>query len=334
MTAAHDSSASGTKRTPGPRVLVGVVAGLTLAVSLMLLAFAAPAVNSGAHDLPVAVSGPDSALANLEAALDAASPGGFDVTRHADAAAVADAITARDAVGGISITPDGAVIQTASAAGAPYAPLLRSIGAGLAAKGQPVTYTDLVPLTEDDPVGSGLSALALPLAFGGMISAVGLVTLFKHSRTLRVVGSIGFSAVAGVTITAILQFWLGSIDGSFWLTATGVALGIAAISLVVLGLESLFGYPGLAIGAVIMVFVANPLSGLATGPWWLPQPWGAIGQFLPIGAAGTAIRSAAFFDGAGAGPALAVLAGWIAVGLALVALSARRATRDEVLVAA
>jgi hypothetical protein len=334
MTALHDSPPAETRRPHGPRVLLGVVAGLTLAVSLMLLAFAAPAVNSGAHDLPVAVSGPDAAVAKLEAALEANGPGAFEVTTRADADEVANAITERDAVGGISITPDGVLIQTASAAGAPYAPLLKSVGAGLAAQGQSVTYTDLVPLTEDDPAGSGLTALALPLAFGGMISAVGLVTLFKHSRTLRVLGSIGFSVVAGIVITAILQFWLGSIDGSFWLTATGVALGIAAISLVVLGLESLLGYPGLGIGAVVMVFIANPLSGLATGPWWLPQPWGAIGQFLPIGAAGTVIRSAAFFDGAGAGRALLVLGVWIAVGLTLVALSARRATRDDVVATA
>ena len=52
-----------------------------------------------------------------------------------------------------------------------------------------------------------------------------------------------------------------------------------------------------AIGS--MLFISNPISGLATGPQWLPHPWGTIGQFLPVGAAGTALRSVAYFDGRG-----------------------------------
>lgn len=316
-----------TKQPPGPKTLIGVVAGLAVAICLMLLAFAAPAVNSGPHDLPIAVSGPEAAVTRLEAALDAQNPGAFETTVHPDADAVTAAIADRDAIGGISFTPDGVVVQTASAAGAPYAALLKTVGAGIQAQGQPVTYTDVAPLTADDPAGSGLSALALPLAFGGIISAVALVNIFKHSRKFRVVGSIGFSVVAGLAVTAVLQFWLGSVDGSYWLTAAGVSLGIAAISLTILGLESLFGYAGLGIGALTMMLIANPLSGIATGSYWLPQPWGELGQFLPIGAAGTVIRSAAFFDGAGAGRAVVVLLVWIAAGLALVALSAQRAKR-------
>lgn len=74
-----------------------------------------------------------------------------------------------------------------------------------------------------------------------------------------------------------------------------------------------------------MLFVANPLGGIATGALWLPQPWGAIGQALPVGAAGTTIRSAAFFEGAGATTAALVLVGWICVGLVLAMVGARRA---------
>lgn len=317
-----------TKPPAGRRVLAGVVLGLTAAVCLMLLAFCAPTIHSGSRDLPLAVSGPDPAVTQLHAALEEKNPGAFMVTTYATAEEVAAAIKDRDAVGGISIAPDGPVtIQTASAAGAPYASLLRGIGSGLAARGQAVTYTDVVPLTGDDPAGSGLATLALPLAFGGTASAVILATLFRRSRILSVVGSVSFSVLAGVAATAILQHWLGAIDGPFWATAAGVGLGIAAISLTVLGLESLLGYAGAGIGALIMVFIANPLSGIATGPAWLPQPWGDIGQFLPIGAAGTVIRSAAFFDGAGSGHALLVLGAWMVLGLILVGLSIRRESR-------
>ena len=86
--------------------------------------------------------------------VDAQNPGAFETTVHPDADAVTAAIADRDAIGGISFTPDGVVVQTASAAGAPYAALLKTVGAGIQAQGQPVTYTDVAPLTADDPAGT------------------------------------------------------------------------------------------------------------------------------------------------------------------------------------
>ncbi|HLS76704.1 MAG TPA: ABC transporter permease [Nocardia sp.] len=314
------------KPPAGPRALLAVVLGLTAAVCLMLLAFAAPALNSGPHDLPLAVSGPEAAVQQLRDTLTERDPGAFALTTYTDPEAVAEAIEARAAIGGISFTDAGTIVQTASAAGSPYAGLLKTVGAGLEADGLPVTYIDVVPLPAGDPAGSGISALALPLAFGGMASAAVLVTLFNRSRALRVTGAMVFSALAGIAATAVLH-GMGALGGMFWPTAAGVGLGIAAISLTVLGLESLLGFAGLGIGGLAMVFIANPLSGVATGPDWLPRPRGAIGQSLPIGAAGTVIRSAAFFDCAGSGRSVLVLLGWIALGLILVALSARRAAR-------
>lgn len=76
--------------------------------------------------------------------------------------------------------------------------------------------------------------------------------------------------------------------------------------------------------AVTLMFLSNPLSGLATGPQWLPGFWGDLGQFLPIGAAGTAIRSAAYFGGAGATQAWIVLACWALAGLAIGLVSNRK----------
>ena len=51
--------------TDRPTKLVALVIGLTAVVSLMLLAFAAPSLNSGAHDLPLAVSGPSQATQSV-----------------------------------------------------------------------------------------------------------------------------------------------------------------------------------------------------------------------------------------------------------------------------
>ncbi|KYH43341.1 hypothetical protein AZH51_12640 [Branchiibius sp. NY16-3462-2] len=293
----------------------------------MVLALVLPASHSGPDNLPIAVSGPQAAQRELVGKLDAAHPGAFDIVTKSDAAGVAAAIKDRSVVGGISLTPSGVTVQTASAAGAPYVTLLHSIGTGMTDQGLKVTYVDVVPYPSADPAGSGLTALGLPLVFGGMASAVSLSTLLKRRWWLRVIASLAFSVLAGLAATAILQFWIGTLEGNFWEAALTMMLGIAAISLTVLGLESLFGYPGLLVGALVMLFVSNPLSGIPTGSQWLPHPWGTIGQWLPIGAAGNAVRGVGFFDGALAGGSLLVLLGWAVFGVALTTIAHVRHAR-------
>jgi choline dehydrogenase-like flavoprotein len=62
--------------------------------------------------------------------------------------------------------------------------------------------------------------------------------------------------------------------------------------------------------------VANAFSGIASAPELLPEPVGALGQLMPAGAGGNLLRSAAFFDGAGAAEHARVLAAWTAAGIA------------------
>ena len=50
----------------------------------------------------------------------------------------------------------------------------------------------------------------------------------------------------------------------------------------------------------------------------LPKPVGGIGQLMPPGAGGNLLRSTGFFDGAGAGGHVLVLAAWAVAGVALV----------------
>lgn len=77
-----------------------------------------------------------------------------------------------------------------------------------------------------------------------------------------------------------------------------------------------------------MMLLGNPLSGLATGPHWLPSGWATLGQLLPPGAAGSLLRTNAFFDGATAGFPALVLTGWIILGVALALIADRRGRRS------
>lgn len=299
------------------RLGVGAISALVpVVIVLMLLAFLTPAIHSGAHDLPLALAGPQQAVAPVQAQLAKAAPGAFEVQVKQSPEAAVDAVRNRDAIGAITVGPEGPAITIASGAGAPYAALLRNLAAGMTAAGQKVTVTDVAPMTADDPAGVGLTSALLPLVFGGMASSA-LLALQVRSARKRVLGAVVVALVGSLAAALVLQTWFGAVDGSFWLLWAGLGLGILAISSVVLGLFALLGFGGLGLGAVLMLFVSNPLSGFATGPQWLPGGWAEFGQLMPMGAASTMLRSAAYFDGRGMGVAPWVLLVWVTVGLAL-----------------
>jgi hypothetical protein len=106
--------------------------------------------------------------------------------------------------------------------------------------------------------------------------------------------------------------------------AGGLALGVLAAGLSLLGLGSLFGRVGLVVGALLALLLGNPLSGLNSAPQMLPSGWGTLGHYLPQGANATLLRSTAFFGGAGAGTAIVVLTCWALAGGVLVAIAASR----------
>lgn len=311
------------------RRLLTVLVGVPALLIVMLLCFLTPSLNSGAKDLPLAIAGPPQATNRITSALEAKAPGSFETTTYEQPDQARQAVKDRRAVGAIAVGANGITVMTASGAGTPYVQLLKGIGAGLEATGQHVTYEDLAPMTNEDPTGVTITSLALPLAFGGNVSAVLLITLLRKSPWLRMLGAALMSLASGLAITALLQFGFHTIDGGFWMTTGALTLGIAAISLTVIGAKDLLGYPGLGLGGFLILFISNPLSGIATGPQWLPAPWGEIGQLMPIGAAGTAMRSAVFFNGAGAGQAVIVLTCWALAGLVMSALGTRLTARRE-----
>ena len=94
-----------------------------------------------------------------------------------------------------------------------------------------------------------------------------------------------------------------------------------------LGLGSLFGRVGLALGALLALLLGNPLSGLNSAPEMLPSGWGELGQWLPQGANATLLRSTAFFDGRRRDLPIVVLTCWALAGAALIVFAALRQRR-------
>ncbi|GAA3738342.1 hypothetical protein [Micromonospora maritima] len=316
-------------RTRSPWTLAALLVGLAVvAQALLVPLFAAPAAHLAPRDLPVAVAGPPPATAELAARLAAARPGGFVVTTLPDAAAADRALRDREVYAAFVAGPDGVALHTAPAASPTVAALLTE-AAGQLSAGRPVPVTPVVPADPDDPRGAGFAAGFLPLALTGMLAGA-LLALLVAGRVARSAGLIGYAVVAGGVGVAVLHGWLGLVDGDPWREAGAIGLFSLAAAGTVAGLDALLGRAGIGLGALLVFLVGNPLSAVAAAPELLPQPWGTVGQFLPVGAGGTLLRSAAFFDGAGAGRSLAVLSGYALVGLVLVLVGRRAGARAGV----
>jgi hypothetical protein len=308
-------------RRPSAQIAILIVPALA---AIALLTFAWSAANLEPRDLPFGLAGPAQATAPFQERLEARE-GAFDLRRYVDRASATEAIEDREIYGAVVAAPGGPTLLTASAASPTVAGLLRESVAGAR-----VQVEDVVPADPDDPRGAAFSAMVLPLYVAGIIAGV-IVTLLGRPG-LGAIGILVAAAVlAGLVTIAIVQGWLGVIQGPWLLNAAVLSLGVLAIASLVAGLSALIGRAGIAVAAALIVLVANPWSGIPSAPELLPRAAGVIGQLLPPGASGQLLRSTAFFDGAGAGRPLAVLLLWVALGLAAILAGARlRQRRTEV----
>lgn len=317
--------------TPWPRV-VAIGIGLSVLVGVLVAAFSWPAVTSEVKNLPVAIVGPDAVAGQLEAALDEKAPGTLELSSANDRADAVTRIEQREVYGAI-VVADTPEVLVASAASPVVSQLLTSIAgqlqaqlqgaadaqaaaAGVEAPAITVAVTDVVPLVDTDPRGTGLAAASFPLVLGGMIGGIAL-TVALVGVWRRVVALGVYVVVAGFAAAAILQFWFQVLPGDYLLNSLAYSLAFLAIGAPIVGFASLVGRAGVAIGPIVFLLFANPISAAAQPVEFLPEPWGAIGQWFPPGAAATLIRDLAYFPSADATFPWLVLAGWALGGLLL-----------------
>ncbi|MFD3659108.1 ABC transporter permease [Streptomyces sp. NPDC058659] len=316
MSATATASAVGAgRRTLAVMVLIPTV------VALALWAFAWSAARMAPRDLPIGVAGPATAATAVERGL-ARHEGAFEVHHYENGAAARAAIENRDVYGAVVVTPGGTELLTASAASPVVAGLLREAVTAQAPEGTTIPVTDVVAAPSGDPRGAVLAASLLPLALAG--AAAGAVTSLLGLRGMRAAAAlIGAAALAGVVGAALADTWLGALGGDWWAEAGLLGLTVLAIGSTLAGLAALIGKPGLGLGAFLMILLGNPFSGVASAPELLPTTVGGLGQLLPPGAAGSALRSVSSFDGAAAGGPLLTLALWAVAGLTAILLGAR-----------
>lgn len=333
--------------TWGRSVLIGL--GAAVAIGVVVLAFLWPTVTSKPQNLPIAISGQSAQVDAVTSALDKAEPGLFDVTKVHDRDAIVTGIEHRDYDGGIMVGTSPEVL-TASAAGPAVTQVMTAVQGVLqkqvtqgiqtmaqagaqaaAAKGATgeqvlqalasvpsvtVKLTDVVPLASTDSRGTGISTAAFPLALGGMIGGV-LISVLVTGVWRRLVATVVYALAAAAIVVSVLQPWFGVLQGSFLASFGAMALAVFATASFIVGMSALIGPAGIAVGAVVTVLIGNPLSSAAQPPQFLPEPWGAVGQWFVPGAATTLLRDLSYFTQASIAFPLLVLCGWAVLGLVL-----------------
>jgi uncharacterized phage infection (PIP) family protein YhgE len=151
--------------------------------------------------------------------------------------------------------------------------------------------------------------------------------------TVKVVGlglRLGFisayGVLAGLTAMGMATWISGGYGDGFWAAAGLVALASMALGAMVGGLARLLGPPGIGLAALLML-LSLVSSGGPVGSQLLPDFYRALAPWTIAAQMYSALRGALFFSGAALGGPIAVLAGWLVVGLALILLGGLAAGR-------
>jgi ABC-2 type transport system permease protein len=199
------------------------------------------------------------------------------------------------------------------------------------------SVVDVLPTGDERPVDFLVpGVLAISVAATGLV-AVSIQTAFerKYGVLKRLGGTPlprwGFLVAKGLAVAAILAVQTALVVGLAlgllgWAPAGGALLApllvlLGAVSFTALGLllaGTLRAEATLALSNALFL-VLLVVSGVTFDPATLPDALAAIGQVLPVGALGEALRTAFAGEGAAVGPVL-VVAGW---GAAAVVLAAR-----------
>ncbi|WP_341994376.1 ABC transporter permease [Microbacterium sp. LWH7-1.2] len=360
---AHRETAS-VDAAPARRTKWGVAAmfGLvgSVIVAVIVMAFVWPAATSQAQNLPVGIAGPDAAVSAVEDKLAEQDPAPFDLEGVDSGDDAVSQIESRSLYGAILLGDEPEVL-VATAASPVAAQALRAVAAqmqsqidtaakaaltdqltaivgalktgqmpqlpegatGAAPEIPTVTVTDVVPLADGDSIGAGLAASVFPMVLGGMLGGI-LLTLLVQGIVRRLVGLLVFGVAAGALIALVMQTWFGILTGDWLLNAAVLGLGVTATSALIIGLAALMGPPGIAVGAIITMFIANPIAGAAQPPQFLPEPWGAVGQFFVPGASANLLRSVMYFPDASTWAQWTILGVWLAGGVVLALIGHQR----------
>jgi hypothetical protein len=296
-----------------------IVAGLLLLVTLLLVLGTAIR-DPRPHDLPVGIAAPPPMAQQVVQGFTQNAPGAFAFTYASEPDALA-ALDRRDVAAALIVGPAGPRLVVAGASGDAIAGGITAAFTGaFHAQGTELPVEVVHPFSAGDPHGIVLFFLLLAtLVSSVVVGALAALGTVDRSWTVPL-GIVAVYAVSAGVVGTLAAVWLAGGYSDDVLPAMGiVALVSFAVAVVVAGLARLLGPAGVALGALVVVFLGLVSSGGPLGTAFLPDGYRAIAPWLPVAPAADALRGALFFGSAGIAAPLLVVAGWAILGVAVLA---------------
>ncbi|MDK7742195.1 hypothetical protein [Helcobacillus massiliensis] len=338
----------------------GIVSVAAVALTLLAVAFVWPSAEGEADGISVAVTGQPEAVEGFVEAAEGGLGEVVDIVVVDDRDAAVAGIKQREFIGALVLGEEPEVL-TASANGQVPAAFMTEMAsqvqinaseqmyagvtgqlqeALVSGEGDPVAMlnqlpeslpavqvTDVVPYSEGDPNGVGLTTAGIPLTVGTLLASI-LIAFTVAGRWQRISAVLGLGVGGGLLLTLVLGTWLQIYPGPFGLVWAALSLSLTATSTLFVGLHGLLGRAGLGVAAAVTLFAAMPWAAFAVPYQLLPAGLGYIGQWLIPGATTTLTRTVSYFPDASARTSWWALAIWAAGGLIL-ALLARQKRPSE-----
>ena len=284
-----------------------------------LLAFHAPAP----HGVKVAVAGPVS-VTQLSAGLQQEASDAFNVIPVADAGQARQQVLDQAAQAAYAVAGGQATLYTAKADGAILEQtVIKAFTPIASTEHLSLRTVELAPTVPGDVTGISLFYLGLALDVAPSILVLQLMTqattLNRRGKLAIIVGLGAFAGIAAF----LIAYGLGAVPSQSLAMLYGF-LTFEAIALTVFGLVPFLGWYALGVGLILFVFLSAPASGGAVPYQMVPTFFRWLHPILPLGNLIDAMRSIFYFDGTNMIRPTLVLCTWIAVGAALVAVSALR----------
>jgi len=260
--------------------------------------------------------------AKLQAGLQQAQPGGFDLVGVSSARTATQSVRSQQSAGALIVPPSGAVtIVTAGAEGvSQQQAVTAALTAAARSMRRPTRPLDAVPLSSEDRAGLSSFVFSLGLLIPSVIGGLGLFLLGMRLRLWwRIAAATLFAAFAAAGAVLAMDTIFGALTGSGGALIGIGFLGALSFVLFVAALQAVVGLPGTALAAVTFIFVGNAISGGSVPVAFLPGGFRQIAPWLPNNAIVRATRDVVYFHGHELGHPLLVLGLWPAVALTVLA---------------
>lgn len=297
-----------------------VVVGLLALV--MLIGLIGPAIKSPLpHDIAVGLVGPAPAVEQISNAFATNAPGAFTFTTYSSESDARAAIDSRAVNGALVLSPAGAHLIVAGAAGDGVTGVITGAFTNFyRAQGQTLSVETVHPFASGDPHGLILFFVLLAILVSTLI-AQALAGLGRRPRISTRIALVCLYALVAAPVAMGVATWIAGDYGSgFWTATALLALGSVAIGAVIAGAASLFGRVGVALSALIVVLLDLVCSGGPIGSQLLPDAYRWLAPGMPAGQLYSGMRGALYFSNAGIAEPVGVLSLWLLGGLVLMVL--------------